>query len=138
MKISVPRFFNVYGPGEVPGNYRNVIPNFIFWALQKRALPITGTGDETRDWTYVSDIIDGMLRCATTPSADGEAINLASGTETKVSDVAEIVNGLTGNASGITYLPRRDWDKITRRRASIDFSKRTAGGSFLLQSACAR
>ena len=127
LPIVICRFFNVYGPGEIPGKYRNVIPNFIFWALQKRALPITGTGDETRDWTYVSDIIDGMLRCATTPSADGEAINLASGTETKVSDVAEIVNGLTGNASGITRLPRRDWDKITRRRASIEKASKLTG-----------
>jgi len=45
------RFFNVFGPGEVPGRYRNVIPNFMYWALNKRALPITGDGSETRDWT---------------------------------------------------------------------------------------
>jgi len=45
------RFFNVYGPGEVPGKYRNVIPNFFYWAMNGQALPITGNGTETRDWT---------------------------------------------------------------------------------------
>ena len=55
------RFFNVFGPGEVPGKYRNVIPNFIFWAMQGEPLPITGDGTETRDWTYVDDIVGGLL-----------------------------------------------------------------------------
>jgi len=127
LPIVTCRFFNVYGPGEVPGKYRNVIPNFIYWALQNRALPITGTGDETRDWTYVSDIVDGILRCATSPKAVGEAINLASGIETRVSEVARMVNLVTGNTSGMTKLPKRDWDKIDRRRASIDKASRLIG-----------
>src|SRR2546426_2064539 len=65
LPVVIARFFNVYGPGEVPGKYRNVIPNFIYKALKGQPLPITGTGEETRDWTYVSDIVDGILRCAT-------------------------------------------------------------------------
>ena len=52
------RFFNVFGPGEVPGKYRNVIPNFFYWAMNGQALPITGDGTETRDWTYVEDIVE--------------------------------------------------------------------------------
>jgi len=50
LKVVKPRFFNSYGPGEVPGQYRNVIPNFIYLALQGQPLPITGTGEETRDF----------------------------------------------------------------------------------------
>ena len=42
------RFFNVFGPGEVPGRYRNVIPNFFYWAMSGKPLPITGEGTETR------------------------------------------------------------------------------------------
>jgi len=42
------RFFNSYGPGEVPGKYRNVIPNFFYWAMSEKVLPITGDGTETR------------------------------------------------------------------------------------------
>jgi nucleoside-diphosphate-sugar epimerase len=61
MPIANARFFNSYGPGEVPGKYRNVIPNFFYWAMKGIPLPITGKGTETRDWTYVSDIVDGMV-----------------------------------------------------------------------------
>ena len=127
LPVVIARFFNVYGPGEVPGRYRNVIPNFIYSALNRRTLPITGTGDETRDWTYVSDIVDGILRCATSKDAVGEAVNLASGVETRVSYIAETINKLTGNPSGISYLSRRDWDKITRRRASVDKASNLVG-----------
>jgi nucleoside-diphosphate-sugar epimerase len=58
LPIVKTRFFNSYGPGEVPGQYRNVIPNFIFWALSGLPLPFTGSGEETRDFTYVMDIVD--------------------------------------------------------------------------------
>ena len=75
------RFFNVYGPGEVPGIYRNVIPNFFFWGMRGLSLPITGDGSETRDWTYVDDIIDGLLEMGIRDEAIGEAINLGSGIE---------------------------------------------------------
>ncbi len=62
LPIVKTRFFNSYGPGEVPGQYRNVIPNFIYWALSGLSLPFTGNGDETRDFTYVMDIVDALLR----------------------------------------------------------------------------
>ena len=90
------RFFSVYGPGEVPGKYRNVIPNFFYWAMKEQALPITGDGTETRDWTYVDDIIDGLLAMGTKEEAVGEAINLGSGKEHRVIDMANMVNELTG------------------------------------------
>lgn len=127
LPVVTARFFNVYGPGEVPGKYRNVIPNFILRALKGQALQITGTGDETRDWTYVDDIVDGIVRCAVMPDAVGEAINLASGTETQVRYVADLINRLTDNKAGTTTIPRRTWDKITRRVASIDKASRILG-----------
>jgi nucleoside-diphosphate-sugar epimerase len=107
------RFFNVYGPGEVPGKYRNVIPNFFYWAMKGQALPITGDGTETRDWTYVDDIIDGLLAMGTKEEAVGEAINLGSGKEHRVIDLANMVNRLVGNEAGIKYVERRDWDVKT-------------------------
>ena len=127
LPIAIARYFNVYGPGEIPGAYRNVIPNFIYWALHQRKLPITGTGDETRDFTFVDDIADGTLRLGVTPEAVGDAFNLASETETKVIDIANIVNEITGNSNGIELIARRDWDKITRRRASIEKARRVLG-----------
>jgi UDP-glucose 4-epimerase len=114
------RFFNSYGPGELPGRYRNVIPNFVFWALQGKPLPVMGTGEETRDWTWVGDIVDGLLRAGTMDAAVGEAFNLASGRETRVIDMANLVNELTGNPAGIRWIPRRSWDTKTRLLASVD------------------
>ncbi len=117
--VAIARYFNVYGPGEVPGAYRNVIPNFIWWGLHGQALTITGTGEETRDFTFVEDIVDGTLRLGVMPRAVGQAFNLASEVETRVADVATTVNQMTGNDSQLQFVPRRDWDKIVRRRASI-------------------
>ena len=118
------RFFNSFGPGEVPGKYRNVIPNFVFWAMNKQALPITGTGEETRDFTYVEDIIQGLLAMAGRDEAIGEAFNLAAGREIKIMDLAKWVNEITGNSAGIDFKERRDWDKKNRLLASIDKSER--------------
>lgn len=127
LPVAIARYFNVYGPGEVPGRYRNVIPNFIYWALRKRSLPITGTGEETRDFTFVEDIVDGTLRAGVVPEAVGEAFNLASETETKVIDLANMINELAGNGNGVTFTERRSWDRITRRRASIQKAGRILG-----------
>ncbi len=118
------RFFNVFGPGEVPGRYRNVIPNFFYWAMNKRMLPITGDGKETRDWTYVDDIIKGLLAMGIKDEAIGEAINLGSGHENRVIDMAQIVNRLSDNDSGVVYTERRDWDVKHRLLSSIDKAKK--------------
>ena len=126
LPVTMTRFFNVYGPGEIPGRYRNVIPNFFFWALHKQPLPITGTGEETRDFTFVEDIVDGVLRAGVVPEAVGEAMNLASGRETKIIELATMINELTGN-KGIKFVARRDWDKIIRRRASIEKARKIIG-----------
>lgn len=118
------RFFNVFGPGEVPGKYRNVIPNFFYWALTKQALPITGDGSETRDWTYVDDIVHGLLAMGVVEEAVGEAINLGSGVETRVIEMANMVNKLTDNDESIAYTNRRDWDAKTRLLSSIGKAER--------------
>ncbi len=123
------RFFNSYGPGEVPGKYRNVIPNFFYWSINKQALPITGTGEETRDFTYVSDIVNGLLSMAYYKEAIGEAFNLATGREIRIGNLAEWINEITDNKAGIVYAERRDWDKKNRLLASIEKAKKILGYS---------
>jgi nucleoside-diphosphate-sugar epimerase len=118
------RFFNVFGPGEVPGKYRNVIPNFMYWSITGQALPITGDGSETRDWTYVDDIVDGLMAMGVVEEAIGEAINLGSSAETSVIDMANMVNELTGNQEGIAYAARRNWDAKTRLLSSIEKARK--------------
>jgi UDP-glucose 4-epimerase len=121
------RFFNVFGPGEVPGRYRNVIPNFFYWAMNGQALPITGDGTETRDWTYVDDIIDGLLRMGVKDEAVGEAFNLGSAKEHRVIDMAQIVNKLAGNEAGVVFAERRNWDVKCRLLSSVEKAKRILG-----------
>ena len=100
---------------------------FMARAKLGQALPITGTGEETRDFTFVEDIVDGILRLGVLPQALGEAFNLASETETKVMDLANMINGLTGNDKGVVFSKRRGWDKIVRRRASIEKARKVLG-----------
>lgn len=114
------RLFNSYGPGEVPGQYRNVIPNFIYRALLKQPLPFTGSGEETRDFTYVMDVVDGLLRAAYFKEAIGSEFNIASGKEINILQMAELVNRLTGNPAGVCQAQPRVWDTKKRLLASID------------------
>lgn len=121
------RFFNSFGPGEVPGQYRNVIPNFIYRSLKGLPLPFTGTGEETRDFTYVGDIVDALLRAAYFEKAIGQEFNIASGCEINILQMAERINTLTGNKAGILRAPRRVWDTKKRLLASIEKAEQLIG-----------
>ncbi|MEC4685098.1 MAG: NAD-dependent epimerase/dehydratase family protein [Nitrospirota bacterium] len=121
------RFFNSYGPGEVPGQYRNVIPNFIYWAMKGFPLPVTGTGEETRDFTYVLDLVQGLIKAGFYPNAIGENFNLASGREIKIKDLVEKVNEATDNKADIVFKERRKWDTKPRLLASIDKARQLIG-----------
>jgi len=125
----VLRLFNSYGPNERDGKYRNVIPNFIARALRQEPLIITGTGDETRDFTFVGDVVDALTAAAEKEEATGSVFNIGSGKETRIIELANIINELTGNKAGIQFAPRRPWDKITRRAAGIAKAKAILGYS---------
>jgi UDP-glucose 4-epimerase len=121
------RFQNVYGPGEILGAgrwrgtphtvWRNVTPTFIWKALNHEALPVENGGITTRDFIFVEDIARGLLACAERGTA-GEAYNLASGVETSILDLAQLINELTGNPTPIALAPARDWDRSGRRFGS--------------------
>ena len=121
------RFQNVYGPGEILGAgrwrgtphtvWRNVTPTFIWKALNREALPVENGGIATRDFIFVEDIARGLMACAER-GIPGEAYNLASGVETSILDLAELINELTGNSTPIALAPARDWDRSGRRFGS--------------------
>lgn len=120
LNYSIVRIFNSYGPYELPGKYRNVIPNFLTLAMNHEPLPILGTGSETRDFTYVTDIAEGILLALTTPEANGEIFNLGNGNETSVIELANKINAITGNPLGVEFHERRIWDKVSKRLSNID------------------
>jgi len=117
--VTIFRIFNCYGPGEKPGQYRNVIPNFIKLALDGKALPILGNGQETRDFNYIDDVINKMIYVSSLEESEGQIYNLGSGKETQIIDIANEINKQTGNKAGIQYLPRRSWDNILKRNSDI-------------------
>jgi nucleoside-diphosphate-sugar epimerase len=90
-------------------------------------LPITGTGEETRDFTYVGDTVDGLLRIGFLENAVGQELNLASGKETQIIDLAKMINEMTGNKAGICFAQKRKWDTKSRRLASIDKARNLVG-----------
>ncbi len=110
------RLFNTYGPGEHPGRYRNVIPNFMKLAMAGEPLPITGTGEETRDFNFVADTVAGMILAMESATRPADVFNLASGRETTIKALAEAINEITGNRAGLMFKPRRGWDHVLTRR----------------------
>lgn len=130
------RFQNVYGPGEVLGAgrwrgtvntvWRNVTPTFIHKALEHEALPVENGGVASRDFIYVGDMAEGLMACATRGEA-GEVYNLASGVETTIRELAELVNELTGNPTPIALAPARDWDHSGQRFGATDKARRELG-----------
>jgi UDP-glucose 4-epimerase len=118
------RFQNVYGPGEILGAgrwrgtphtvWRNVTPTFIYKALKGEALPVENGGMASRDFIYVDDIVVGLIACGRCGESGG-VYNLASGVETTIRELAELVNELAGNPTPIALTPARDWDRSGRR-----------------------
>jgi len=121
------RFQNVYGPGELLGAgrwrgtvhtiWRNVTPTFVYKALTGQALQIDNGGVATRDFIYVDDIVRGLMACEAN-GEPGEVYNLASGVETSIRDLAELVNELARNATPVEIAPPRDWDRSGQRYGS--------------------
>lgn len=121
------RFQNVYGPREILGAgswrgtihtvWRNVIPTFIWKALNGQALPLDNGGIASRDFIYVEDMAKGLVACALKGNI-GEAYNLASGVETSILELANTINELTSNSNNIILNPARDWDRSGKRFGS--------------------
>ena len=128
------RYFNSYGPGEYPGKYRNVIPNFFYMAMKGIPLTITGTGQETRDFNYIDDTVQGTIMASKSKKAIGKILNIGSGTETRIIDIAHNVNNITNNKSAIKFVERRRWDNIATRVASIEKAQKIIGYSAQVKS----
>lgn len=118
------RFFNSYGPGEVPGQYRNVIPNFIYWSMIDKKIPITGTGNETRDFTNVFDLVQGLIKSCYYKDAEGKAFNLASGKETSINTLTKILSKKLNKKLNLEYVKSRKWDTKKRILASIALAQK--------------
>ncbi len=121
------RFFNSFGPGEYPGKYRNVIPNFMLRVLRGQPLAITGTGEETRDFTFVDDTVQALHLAMTRDEGIGMTFNVGTGRETSVRELAELIVKTCGRRVTIEHQPRRQWDSVERRRADVQLIRERLG-----------
>ncbi len=130
------RFQNVYGPGEVLGAgqwrgtpatvWRNVTPTFVYKALHAEALPVEGSGEATRDFIFVEDIVQGLICCALR-GTPGEVYNLATGEEISIRRLAETINRFANNSTPLEFRPQRDWDRSGKRFGSTEKARRELG-----------
>jgi nucleoside-diphosphate-sugar epimerase len=105
------RYFNVFGPRQDPSSpYSGVISVFISALVDGRRPTIYGDGEHTRDFTYVANVVDGVLRACEAPGASGEVINVATGGRTSLNQLFRIVRTLTGSSLEPIYAEQRSGD----------------------------
>jgi UDP-N-acetylglucosamine/UDP-N-acetyl-alpha-D-glucosaminouronate 4-epimerase len=127
------RYFNVFGPRQQPGSpYSGVISLFIEAVARGQSPTVFGDGRQTRDFTYVGDVVDGVLRACTAPKAPGEVINLAVGGRISLLEVLRALQVVLGKTVEPTFAPEREGDvrdsqaDIFKARQLLGFEPRTS------------
>ena len=127
LAIKVARIFNTYGPNMHREDGR-VVSNFIVQALQGHPITIYGSGEQTRSFCYVSDLVEGLVRLMASPHAVHGPINLGNPGEFQIIELAQKVLAMTGSRSALVYksLPEDDpvqrQPDITLARKNLDWS----------------
>src|SRR3954447_710254 len=115
------RYFNVFGARQDPSSpYSGVISVFATALLENRSPNIYGDGEQTRDFTYVANVVDGVLRACEAPAASGEIINVATGGRISLNRLFRAMRDIIGGNVEPTYLPGRQGDV---RDSQADISK---------------
>jgi UDP-glucose 4-epimerase len=105
------RYFNVFGPRQDPGSpYSGVISLFSTAVLEGRRPTIFGDGEQTRDFTYVANVVDGVLRACEAPDAAGEVINVATGSRISLNGLLQMLNAIAGTSVEAVYADPRVGD----------------------------
>ncbi len=123
------RYFNVFGPRQDPGSpYSGVISLFSTALLESRQPIIYGDGEQTRDFTYVANVVDGVLRACDAPKAAGELINVATGGRISLNELLRVMSGLVGANVSPVYREARAGDvkdsqaDITKAKALLGYA----------------
>lgn len=125
LPVASVRYSNVYGPGQRPENpYCGVVSKFFASAMAGDPPVIHGDGDQTRDYTYVSDAVECTLLALVSVRADGQVYNVGTGREVSVNQLAQTIIRITGQDLRPVHVDRRDIDNIRRRVLSIEKARR--------------
>ncbi len=115
------RYFNVFGPRQsLENQYAVVVPKFIACLMRKESPPVYGDGTQSRDFTYIDNVVEGTIRASQTAGISGDVLNIALGEEHTVLDLLKELNAIMGLSIAPTFLPPRPGDVF---RTFADASK---------------
>ena len=121
------RYFNVFGPRQDPSSpYSGVISVFATALLENRSPHIYGDGEQTRDFTYVANVVDGVLRACEAPGASGQIINVATGGRISLNHLFRTMREITGATVEPSYAESRAGD-VRDSQADIAKARRILG-----------
>jgi UDP-glucose 4-epimerase len=121
------RYFNVFGPRQDPtSEYAAVIPRFILWALRGEPLQVHGDGRQSRDFTYIDNVVEANVLAARASAASGEVFNVGCGDRVSLLDIIGRLEKLLGRALPRQHSPSRAGD-VPHTLADIDRAKRLLG-----------
>ena len=113
--IAIVKWFNAYGPRQKTSRVQKAVPTFIMRALRNEPIPIFGNGQQTADFVYISDLVDATIRVAEEPRCFGRIVEIGTGKETAVTELANSIISLTGSRSQLEYLPMRSGEESNAR-----------------------
>ncbi|RME34059.1 MAG: NAD-dependent epimerase/dehydratase family protein, partial [Thermoflexia bacterium] len=118
------RIFNAYGPGQnLPPSHPPVVPRFLQQAARGGTLVIFGGGTQTRDFVYVDDVVEALVAAATAPDVDRRIINVGSGQEVSINDLAQLVLEVVGKEAEVIHSPAQSGG-VSRLCADITLARR--------------
>src|SRR5438128_2259304 len=123
------RYFNVFGPRQSPHSaYAALIPALLLAALEQREATLFGDGEQTRDFTYVDNVVDATLLAATRPgeAVSGSVANVGAGARTSLLELIELVGEITGRELVYQRLPPREGD-VRHSLADLERAERLLG-----------
>ncbi|HYP28796.1 MAG TPA: NAD-dependent epimerase/dehydratase family protein [Blastocatellia bacterium] len=125
LSASMVRYSNVFGTAQRPDNpYCGVVSKFFESAMRGEAPRIHGDGEQTRDFTFIDDVVEATLLAAFSAKAEGQVYNIGTGRETSINDLARMIIRITGAKVEPVYVDRRDIDNIRRRVLNIEKIRR--------------
>jgi nucleoside-diphosphate-sugar epimerase len=121
------RYFNVFGPRQDPtSQYSGVLSRFMLAILRGEQPVVFGDGEQTRDFTYIANIVDATLRACESPDASGKVVNGGTGVRVTLNHVLKVLEKITSQQIQPTYLPRREGD-IRDSQADITLARTVLG-----------
>ncbi len=131
LPVVIGRLFNTVGPRQI-GQYGMVLPTFVQSALLGKPITVFGDGTQSRSFTYVSDVVEALIKLMDEPAAEGDVFNVGNDSEVTINQLAETVKEMTGSVSEIEHIPYEKaygpgFEDMERRCPNIDKIKNLIG-----------